>query len=71
MPSRNVALRKDVYDALRKEMRPSESFTKLIVRLMSQKGPLRQLHGAWPKGRGARDAKEWRRLRGLRPSEGR
>jgi predicted CopG family antitoxin len=47
MSSRNVAIRKDVYDALRKEKRPQESFTRLFLRLLNQKAPLDQAVGAW------------------------
>ncbi len=47
MSSRNVAVRKDVYDALRREKRPNESFTRLFLRLLSQRGPLEDVVGAW------------------------
>ncbi|MCI4327570.1 MAG: antitoxin VapB family protein [Thermoplasmata archaeon] len=47
MSSRNVAIRKDVYDALHKEKRPQESFTRLFLRLLNQKAPLDQAVGAW------------------------
>lgn len=47
MVSRNVAVRKDVYDALDRERRPGESFTKLFVRLLHQRAPLEELLGSW------------------------
>ena len=47
MSSRNIAVRKDVYDALQREKRPSESFTKTLLRLLSQRGPLDDLVGTW------------------------
>ncbi|MCI4324301.1 MAG: antitoxin VapB family protein [Thermoplasmata archaeon] len=47
MSSRNVAIRKDVYDALHREKRPQESFTKLFLRLLSQRAPLEQVVGSW------------------------
>ncbi len=63
MSSKNVAIRRDVYDALRRERRPEESFTRLLLRLLSQKGPLQDLEGAWGtrglEGVGGR----WRTLR--------
>jgi Putative antitoxin len=63
MASKNVAIRRDVYDALRRERRPSESFTKLVLRLMAQKGPLADLSGAWgPPGSG-RWSTRWRAIR--------
>jgi predicted CopG family antitoxin len=65
MPSRNIAVRKDVYDALRKEGRPQESFTKVLLRLLNQRGPLRDLSGAWPGATKGSDRARWRRLRGI------
>jgi predicted CopG family antitoxin len=47
MPSHNVAIRQDVYQALEREKRPGESFTKLFVRLLQQRGPLEELSGSW------------------------
>jgi predicted CopG family antitoxin len=47
MSSRNVAIRKDVYDALQREKRPNESFTQLFLRLLGQRAPLEQALGAW------------------------
>ncbi|HYK94152.1 MAG TPA: antitoxin VapB family protein [Thermoplasmata archaeon] len=66
MSSKNVAIRRDVYDALRRERRAQESFTKLLLRLLNQKGPLQDLHGAWGAGGAGRRGAMWRTLRGLR-----
>ncbi len=63
MTSKNVAIRKDVYDALRKERRPDESFTKLLLRLINQRGPLQDLEGAWGSRGGEGAAGRWRGLR--------
>lgn len=49
MSSRNIAVRKDVYDALLREKRPNESFTKALLRLLNQRGPLDDLVAAWPR----------------------
>lgn len=65
MSSRNVAIRKDVYDALSREKRPRESFTRLFERLMAQRGPLEELGGAWgraPSSNELRLLEEWRRV---------
>ncbi|MGA7922631.1 MAG: antitoxin VapB family protein, partial [Thermoplasmata archaeon] len=43
----NIAVRKDVYEALEREKRPGESFTRVLARLISQRGPLEELFGAW------------------------
>jgi len=45
--SRNIAVQKDVYDALSKEKRTNESFTSLFRRLLNQKGGLEEMFGAW------------------------
>ncbi|HEV2519155.1 MAG TPA: antitoxin VapB family protein [Thermoplasmata archaeon] len=68
MSSRNIAVRKDVYDALRKERRPSESFTKLLIRLLNQRGGLHDLAGAWPGRSSRRERTTWRQLRGVAAS---
>ncbi|MCI4353708.1 MAG: antitoxin VapB family protein [Thermoplasmata archaeon] len=66
MPSRNIAVRKDVYDALQREKRPGESFTKLLVRLLHQRGPLEELSGSWAQV--ARTAqRQWKSVRGSGP----
>lgn len=48
MSSRNIAVRKDVYEALEREKRPGESFTKALLRLLNQRGPLDDVVGTWP-----------------------
>ena len=63
MSSRNVAVRKDVYEALRREKRPQESFTQLFLRLLTQRGPLEDLSGTWPSHSKAADARTWRQIR--------
>jgi predicted CopG family antitoxin len=63
MPSHNIAVQKDVYGALEREKRPGESFTKLFIRLLRQRGPLEELSGSWSQA--ARTAqRQWRALRG-------
>jgi predicted CopG family antitoxin len=57
MSSRNVAVRKDVYDALLREKRPQESFTRLFQRLLNQRGPLEDLAGAWGRSSDPREAR--------------
>jgi predicted CopG family antitoxin len=63
MPSHNVAVRKDVYLALEKEKRPGESFTKLFIRLLQQRGPLEDLSGTWSYG-GKAAQRQWKTVRG-------
>lgn len=63
--SRNVAIRKDVYDALNRERRPGESFTRLFDRLLHQRGPLEELVGGWGAGRPSAEGARFRRLRGI------
>ena len=62
MGSKNVALRRDVYEALRREMRPGESFTTVALRLLNERGPLSDLAGTWSPVERSRMAR-WRRLR--------
>ena len=58
MPSHNIAVRKDVFEALDRERRPGESFTKLFIRLLNQRGPLEELSGGW--GHAGRSAlRQW------------
>ena len=66
MSSRNIAVRKDVYDALRRDRRPGESFTRVLLRLLTQRGPLEELGGAWGGRPDRRELRRWRELRGLR-----
>ncbi len=62
MSSRNIAVRKDVYQALDHLKRPGESFTKVLTRLLQQRGPLEDLSGAW--GRSAAAAvRQWPSVR--------
>lgn len=64
MSSRNVAIRKDVYDALDREKRGGESFTQVLLRLLGQRGPLEDLLGAWSSGTVRQDEAHLRTLRG-------
>ncbi|MGA7845892.1 MAG: antitoxin VapB family protein [Thermoplasmata archaeon] len=66
MPSHNIAVRRDVYNALEREKRPGESFTKLFVRLLQQRGPLEELSGSW--SHSAKVAqRQWKAIRGGGP----
>lgn len=71
MSSRNVAIRKDVYDALLREKRPGESFTQLFVRLLEEKPPLAQVVGSWGAVDRRRALRAVFRGRGSVPPEGR
>lgn len=64
MSSRNVAIRRDVYDALNRERRPGESFTRLFERLLHQRGPLEELIGSWGPRRPSTEGSRFHRLRG-------
>jgi predicted CopG family antitoxin len=66
MSSRNVAVRKDVYDALQREKRPHESFTQLFLRLLNQRGPLDELRGVWPKAATSSETHAWAQMRAVR-----
>jgi predicted CopG family antitoxin len=63
MPSRNIAVRKDVYDSLQREKRGGESFTQVLLRMLTQRAPLEELRGSW----GPAPKDEGRRLAALRP----
>lgn len=63
MPSKNVAVRMDVYQALKRELRPGESFTKLFLRLLNQRGPLDDLVGSWGTRPSDRLHRRWKQLR--------
>jgi predicted CopG family antitoxin len=65
VPSKNIAVRKDVYDLLRRDRRPNESFTRVILRMLTQHGPLDELSGAWGSPPRAAERRRWRTLRGL------
>lgn len=67
MSSKNVAIQKEVYDALAREKRRGESFTDLLVRLLNQRGTVDEVRGMW----GPRGATEdLRRLARLRKGAG-
>lgn len=63
MASKNVAVRMDVYQALKRELRPGESFTKLFLRLLNQRGPLDDLVGGWGGRPSVGIHRRWRQLR--------
>jgi predicted CopG family antitoxin len=63
MPSRNVAVQRDVYDALKKEKRSGESFTGLFVRLLNQRGTIEEVRGSWGETGLAEDLRRLGRLR--------
>lgn len=63
MPSKNVAVQVVVYNALKKERRPGESFTSLFRRLLNQREGLDELLGAWSREDARRARTVLRRLR--------
>jgi predicted CopG family antitoxin len=65
MPSKNVAVQRQVYDALAREKRRGESFTELFGRLLNQRGTLEEVRGAWGTGGRAEDQRRLSRLRHL------
>ncbi len=67
MSSQNIAVQRQVYEALRKERRPGESFTRLLDRLLNERGALGELHGVWGPSRGSRDRAALAQIRGKRP----
>lgn len=66
MGSHNIAVRDDVYDMLRRDRGPGESFTKVLLRLLHQKGGLHELSGAWGTASPRSELVRWRELRGTR-----
>ena len=66
MSSQNIAVQRQVYDALRKERRPGESFTRLLDRMLHERGGLAELQGAWGPSRLAKDRAALAQLRGRR-----
>jgi predicted CopG family antitoxin len=62
MPSHNIAVRKDVFASLEREKRPGESFSKLFVRLLQQRGPLEELSGSWARS-GKVASRQWKAIR--------
>ena len=67
MSSQNIAVQRQVYEALRKERRPGESFTRLLDRLLNERGALGELQGVWGPSRGGRDRTGLAQIRGRRP----
>ena len=49
MSSKTLMVRKPVYEALRKEKRPGESFSRLMESLMAKRLGLRACYGTWRK----------------------
>ncbi len=66
MPSQNIAVQRQVYEALKKERRPNESFTRLLDRLLHEGGTVSDLHGAWGESSRGRDRQALAVLRGGR-----
>ena len=65
MSSRNIAVLKGVYDALRREKRGPESFTQVLLRLLEQRGAVDDLAGTWGEASPDSDLRAVRGLRGL------
>jgi predicted CopG family antitoxin len=63
MSSRNVAVQRAVYEALKKEKRAGESFTTLFLRLLNQRGSLDEVRGAWGGPGLAEDLRRWTQVR--------
>jgi predicted CopG family antitoxin len=53
MTSRPIMIRKVVYEALEKEKRPGESFSRVLERLLARGEGIASLQGAW-RGRRSR-----------------
>jgi predicted CopG family antitoxin len=66
MASHNVAVQREVFEALRKEKRVGESFTALFARLLSQGGALEEVCGSWGKGPLSWELRELGRVRAAR-----
>ena len=47
MPPKNVVLREEAYEFLRKEKRPGETFSDVVLRLRGSSKPLSSFAGAW------------------------
>jgi predicted CopG family antitoxin len=47
MPTKNISITKEAYDALQREKRDNESFTRTILRLTRRTGKLSDSFGAW------------------------
>jgi predicted CopG family antitoxin len=63
MSSRNVAVQRNVYDALKKEKRAGESFTSLFLRLLNQRGSVEEIRGAWGAPGLSEDLRRWSQMR--------
>lgn len=53
MASKNVALREEAYEFLRKAKRPGETFSDVVLRLRKATKPLTSFAGAWKDTPGA------------------
>lgn len=71
MPSKNIAIRKEIYDALRREQRTGESFSKVLARLVQQGGSPVEIGGAWPPSARKAMLRRLQELRGSSPGGGR
>ena len=49
MPPKNVVLREEAYEFLRKAKRPGETFNDVVLRLKGSTQPLTSFAGAWKK----------------------
>ncbi|MHB8352611.1 MAG: antitoxin VapB family protein [Thermoplasmata archaeon] len=67
MSSRNIAVRKDVYEALRRDRHPGESFTGVLLRLLNRHGSLEELYGAWGGRPSVAEHRRWQELRSRGP----
>jgi predicted CopG family antitoxin len=47
MPSKTIMVRKAVYEALQKEKRSGESFSRLMERLLARRKGLKACYGIW------------------------
>lgn len=62
MPTKNISITKEAYDALQREKRVNESFTETILRLTQRTGKLSDSFGAWRDMTDAEEAKFEREL---------
>jgi len=67
MSSRNIAIQREIYEALDKEKRAGESFTSVIRRLLDQKEGLEELVGAWRRASAPHPGRTHPRGRRARP----
>jgi predicted CopG family antitoxin len=66
MSSRNVAVQRAVYEALKKEKRAGESFTGLFDRLLHQRGTIDEIRGSWGAPGLPEDLRHLSQLRGAK-----